>query len=502
MRSNSSHVLLSTTAVSLSASCKLILHNFACIHVVLVYQLLLGVSPDCDHTSQPCPHRRTIFGLTVSVSFLSVQRWWQCAWNVQQLFNNDTRPASPASWLVSDGSHRQHRWSPPTTSARSTAPSSCSRDPCLRHKFVPAATRPSHCRHHQSVPIRSLFATFRAKPQVLLLTLTMLPSIHLFCLHCWSCRSAVSKRSATQLVASYIAFSSTIRLCVLLQLPPRNNVLVSIAALPDVTQFDWTMCSVEQAALHTLASHLVHFKKIDCVSGLSHTLHKSRIRSSCVTPLVFSHRLRCVNCQDSRLQVRDSRFLSLCLWVTCALRFESPPVSQRQEPPCVDSVGSPRNSAWLRAHGQPQSNRHTTHQHDASCQCSREQLGVPTWHWFFVALRPALAALQCASRKPPDTSLLCIFQLACSQAQASMTRGQLRAFRGQHGDASNNDGFQCLSKSCHQVHVDGSVQPLCSTTSTLSQSSHGRSGRTPDGRRPIPRIVRKALAALPWFFLQ
>ena len=51
-----------------------------------------------------------------------------------------------------------------------------------------------------------------------------------------------------------------------------------------------------------------------------------------------------------------------------------------------------------------------------------------------------------------------------------------------------------------QVHIDGSVQPLYSTTSTLSQSSHGCSGRTPDGRRPIPRIVRKALAALPYFF--
>ena len=119
-------------------------------------------------------------------------------------------------------------------------------------------------------------------------------------------------------------------------------------------------------------------QKIDCVSGLSHTLHKSRILSSCVTPLVFSHRLRCVNCQDSRLQVRDSRFLSLCLWVTCGLQFESPPVSQRQEPPCLDSVGSPRNSAWLRAHGQSQSNRHTAHQQNAPCQCCREQLGVPT----------------------------------------------------------------------------------------------------------------------------
>ena len=145
-------------AVSLPASCKLILHNFACIHVVLVYHLLLGVSPDCDHTSQPCPHRRTIFGLTVSLSFLSVQRWWQCAWNVQQLFDNDTRPASQASWLVSDGSHRQHRWSPPTTSARSTAPSSCSRDPsppeaCARCNETITLPPSSRCPFARCLPL-------------------------------------------------------------------------------------------------------------------------------------------------------------------------------------------------------------------------------------------------------------------------------------------------------------------------------------------------------------
>ena len=273
-------------------------------------------------------------------------------------------------------------------------------------------------------------------------------------------------------------------------------VLVSIAALPDVAQFDWTMCSVEQAALHTLASHLVHFKKIDCVSGLSHTLHKSRIISSCVTPLVFSLRLRCVNCQDSRLQVRDCRFLSLRLWVTRALQFETPPVSQRHEPPCLDSVGSPPNSTQLRTHGQPQSNHHTTHQHNASSQCSREQLRVPTWHWFFVALRPALAALQYASRKPPSTSLLCIFQLACSQA--SMSRGQLRAFRGQLGDASNNDGFQCLSKSCIKFTLMG----VCNRSAQQHQRAFAKLtwSLQSHASRPIACVVRKALAVLPWFF--
>ena len=51
-----------------------------------------------------------------------------------------------------------------------------------------------------------------------------------------------------------------------------------------------------------------------------------------------------------------------------------------------------------------------------------------------------------------------------------------------------------------QVHVDGSVQPLCSTTSTLSQSSHGCSGRTPDGRRPIPCIFSQSFGSLALVF--
>ena len=66
-----------------------------------------------------------------------------------------------------------------------------------------------------------------------------------------------------------------------------------------------------------------------------------------------------------------------------------------------------------------------------------------------------------------------------------MTRRQLHAFRGQFGDASNNDGFQCLSKSLYQVHVDGSVQPLwlnnihALANLTWSFWSHGQ---TADGR--------------------
>ena len=198
----------------------------------------------------------------------------------------------------------------------------------------------------------------------------MLPSIHLFCLHGWSCRPAVSTRSATQLVASYIGFSSTIRLRVLLQLPPRNNVLVSIAALPDVAQFEWTMCSVEQAALHTLASHLVHFKKLTVFKG----------RPTRCTNLPSFHRAShhwcsVTACAASTAKIRDCKFATAVFSPrVCGCQvlsqFETPPVSQRHEPPCVDSVGSPRNSAQVRAHGQPQSNRRTTHQHDASCQCS------------------------------------------------------------------------------------------------------------------------------------
>ena len=181
---------------------------------------------------------------------------------LQQLLGIDTRPAPQAYRLVSDDSHRQHRWSPPTTSARSIAPSSCSRDPsppqvCARCSGT--ITLPP-----SSVPIRSLFVTFRTRPHVFLLTLTMLPSIHLFCVHCWYCRSASSASSATQMVASYIVFSSTIRLRVLLQLPPRN---LSLCPPLHCLTSDWTMCSVEQAALHTLASHLVHFKKLTVFQG-------------------------------------------------------------------------------------------------------------------------------------------------------------------------------------------------------------------------------------------
>ena len=200
-----------------------------------------------------------MFVLTVSVSFLSVQRWWLCAWNSNNCLITTHVPSSQASWLVSDGSHRQHRWSPPrSVSATSLCP----------------LQRDHHTAAILSVPIRSLFATFRTKPHVLLLTLTMLPSIHLFCVHCWSCRSAVLHALGNpvgRLVYRLLLHDPPLCAAAAAATQP---VLVTIAALPDVAQFDLTMCSVEQAALHTLASHLVHFKKIDCVSGLSHTLHK------------------------------------------------------------------------------------------------------------------------------------------------------------------------------------------------------------------------------------
>ena len=464
--------------------------------------LLLGVSPDCDHTSQPCPHRRHHIRPDGFRIFLERPTLVAVSMELQQLFDNDTRPASQASWLVSDGSHRQHRWSPPTTSARYTAPSSCSRDPSPPQVCAPLQRDHHTGRHHQSVPIRSLSATFRTRPARVAAhadNVAVDPPLS-------ACTAGLVARP------SFDAFGNPVGRLVyrlLLHDPPlcaaaaaaTQPVFVSIAALPDVAQFDWTMCSVEQAALHTLASHLEHFKKLTVFQGCPTRCTSLPSFRRASHHWCSGHRLRCVNCQDSRLQVRDCR--SLFLWLlgdTC-----SPSFNRRQFRNVRSLLVSIQcdlhetlPSLVLTDSRSPTVTPLTSMMLLANAPASSS--GCPPDIWLVEALRPALAALQCASRKPPDTSLLCIFQLACSQAQASMTRGQLRAFRGQHGDESNIHGFQCLSKSCLKFTFDGSVQPLCATTSTLSQSSHGRSGCTPDGRRAIPRIVRKALAAWPWFF--
>ena len=135
-------------AVSLPASCKLILHNIAlCSCRPRLPFASWCRAPDCDHTSAAMPtspHHVRPDGFRI---FLERPTLVAVCMELQQLFDNDTRAAPQASRLVSDGSHRQHRWSLPTTSARSTALQAVALEIRLRHKFVPAATRPSHCRH-------------------------------------------------------------------------------------------------------------------------------------------------------------------------------------------------------------------------------------------------------------------------------------------------------------------------------------------------------------------
>ena len=117
---------------------------------------------------------------------------------------------------------------------------------------------------------------------------------------------------------------------------------MSIAALPDVPQFG--LC-VLWNKLRCTPWHRIWCtsKKLTVFQGC-----RTRCTSLAAFHRASHHWCSVTACAASTGKIRDCKFatavFSLRLWVTRALQYETPPVSQRQEPPCLDSVGSPRNS--------------------------------------------------------------------------------------------------------------------------------------------------------------